>query len=210
MKSLALCLGIIAFAASCSDATAPDRHALLTPREPSDVRGGGGGNIPPPPVDAAMNVTVSGVGTAAFDGTYFAGTGTTATGLSTFALSTDASTSGSGNSWVNFDNKQPDGFGVSNTANTRFQSTDQKLSGKGTLFFFGQFTVVIDEVLSFVANPNCGSPGVPCATITFTATVNGEPGHTGQVAAFDREFCEAYPVEGDEGGSFYSCEDEDW
>jgi hypothetical protein len=212
MRSFALCLGIITFAVACSDASGPDQHASLTPRKPSDVRSSTG-NIPPPPVDAAMNVTVGGVGTAAFNGTYLAGTGTTATGLSALAVSTQSSTSGGGNSWLNFDSKQPDGFGVTNTPNTRFQSTDNKLSGKGTLVFFGQFNVVIDQVLSFVANPDYGSPGVPCATITFTATVNGDPGHLGQVNAFDRDFCELYSSDKesyDSQGSFYSCDDEDW
>ncbi|HVS61360.1 MAG TPA: hypothetical protein VHE82_11770 [Gemmatimonadaceae bacterium] len=198
MKRFALALGVVAFVLACSDATtaptsqlAPNAHILSS------------GRIPPPPVDAAITVTISSVITSGpFNGTYFSnGTSLLAAAASTELA--DPSLSLMGTAWLRFDNNQPDAFGTTASANARFQRTDQKLSGMGTLVING-VTVSIDEVTSFTAFPDCDLPGQPCAIIAFNATVGGEPGHRGTAEAFDRAFCTFVPF-GEGGGGFYRC-----
>jgi len=199
MKRFALALGVVAFVLACSDATtAPTSQIQLAP----NAHILSSGRIPPPPVDAAITVTVSSVITSGpFNGTYFSnGTSLLAAAASTELA--DPSLSVMGTAWLRFDNKQPDAFGTTASANARFQRTDQKLSGMGTLVING-VTVRIDEVTSFTAFPDCDLPGQPCAIIAFNATVNGESGHKGTAEAFDREFCNiVFPIERD---PYYSC-----
>jgi len=216
--SLTLPLGVLAFALACTDTISPDPHGGLTPKDPTRVLGTG--NIPPPPVDAAIEVTITGVAEAsltgvsnaavfvvsgAFNGVYFSNGGSLGAGLAAIELS-DQSLGSLGTAWLRFDNKQPAEFGTTTSANARVQRSDDKFFGHGTLKFYNEFEVTIDEVTFFYANPACDAAGEPCATITFNAHVNGEAGFTGTAEAFDREFCSFIPVEG--GRGFYSCEDE--
>jgi len=105
--------------------------------------------------------------------------------------------------WLRLDNSQVAPNSVS--ANARFQLTDQKSSGHGTLIIYDvagvRHTVVIGAVTWITANPACDAPApfVPCAVIHFDATVDGNPGQ-GDVRAFG---CELQTDEG--GNQFYFC-----
>jgi hypothetical protein len=188
MKSFPLLpLVALVFAVACSDATAPlNSHAFLTPKNPGL---GFVGDPPPPPVDAAINIEISShihlFG--AFDGAYFAN-GTSVESTVAAQSIGDESLTFEGTAWLRINNVQPDLLGTSASANARFQRTEQKLFGTGTLMIEGH-PVTIDRVLTFQANPTCGVPGELCAVITFEATVDGISGHTGTAQAFDREFC---------------------
>jgi hypothetical protein len=106
--------------------------------------------------------------------------------------------------WLRLDNKQTGLNSVS--ANARFQLTDQKSSGHGTLFFVVggvTHTVVIGAVTWDFANPSCDAAFVVCARIRFDATVDGNPG-SGTADAFG---CELRTDEG--GNQFYYCPIED-
>ena len=202
-------LGALAFAMACSDATDP--HSALRPGTPNPAVQG---NLPPPPTRTAIDVSVSTTGGAAplaitvssctfaagaFEGTYFANgknieSQTAASQIGDLALAFD------GTAWLRIDNAQPSALETSASANARFQVTDQKFSGRGSLTFANGCVVLIDQVTSFIANPSCFEAGVPCAHITFTGTMNGLPAQ-GTVDAFDREFCFVET----EGDPFFFC-----
>jgi len=192
MKRFPLLLPLVAVvvAAACMDSTSPaNSHALLSAKNP-DL--GFLGNPPPPPVDAAINITISSTPfTGAFNGAYFAN-GTSIESTVAAQAVGDESLTFLGTAWLRLDNVQPTELGTSASANARFQRTDQKLSGMGTLKIADSdgiiHTVRIDQVTSFQANPSCGA-GEACAVITFDATVDGESGHHGTAEAFNKEFC---------------------
>jgi hypothetical protein len=202
MKRFPLLLPLLAgvLALSCTDSTSPaSAKALMRPKNPEPAVLG---NPPPPPVDAAITFTISSVTfSGPFNGVYFAN-GSMLESAAAAAEIGDASLTFEGTAWLRLDNKQPDAFGTSTSANARFQTTNGKLSGHGRLVILGH-VVDITEVTSFVANPECGVTGEPCAFITFNATVDGQPGHTGTAQAFDREACTL--VDYGEGDPFYDC-----
>jgi len=200
---LPLSLGVLAFALACTDATSPDRHAALTPKNPTLVEGTG--NIPPPPVDAAIEITVSSTPvTGLFTGVYFANAAVLPSVVAALAAD-DPDLAFSGTAWLRLDNTQA--FGSSASANARFQNTDGRLSGRGTLMIPDALGVVetirIVAVTSFTANPLCNAFVLPCAHIEFTATIDSDPGvtHFGHADAFDREVC-IHTVEGE---TFFRC-----
>ncbi len=202
-------LGALAFAMACSDATSPDPHAALRPGTPNPAVQG---NLPPPPTRTAIDVSVSTTGTTAllttlasptctfaagaFEGVYFAN-GRNIESVNAATQLADQELAFEGTAWLRIDNAQPSELETSASANARFQRTDQKFSGRGSLTFANGCVVVINEVTSFIANPSCVTAGEPCAQITFNGTINGQPAE-GSVTAFDREFC---TVETDEGGN---------
>lgn len=187
---------VFAVVYACTDSTAPAR--FLTPKDPAPVVLG---DPPPPPVDVAVTFTVnSHTVSGPFNGVYFRNGSSIASNVA--AAEVGDQDIFSGTAWLRLDNKQPDAFGTTASANARFKRTDDKLSGHGTLVIEGR-VVVITRVTSFTANPECGLSGEVCAFITFDATVDGESGHTGTAEAFDRETCELIvPGEGD---PFYDC-----
>lgn len=191
--------GALAFFAACTDSTSPRDARSLRPLGPSLSTG----NLPPPPTRTAIDIsagttTVTTLSTTlatpcnfvsgAFQGTYFAnGRSVEATAASSELG--DAALSFLGTAWLRIDNKQNTIFGTAASANARFQVTDQKTSGKGTLTFFnGLCVLVINDVTAFIPNPSCNVAGEPCAQIEFTGTLNGEPAE-GSATAFDDEFC---------------------
>ena len=217
MKRFALSLslpvfGAFAFAVACSDAVSPDPHAALRPGIPNPAIQG---NLPPPPTATGIDVTVSTDGAAAplaitpaavctfasgaFEGTYFAN-GRNIESVNAATLIGDEQLAFEGTAWLRIDNAQPSELLTSASANARFQRTDQKFSGRGSLTFANGCVVQIDQVTSFIANPSCFEAGVPCAHITFTGTMGGLPAH-GTVDAFDREFCFVET----EGSPFFFC-----
>lgn len=209
-------VGALAFAAACTDATSPgDPHSSLRPGTPTTAISG---NLPPPPTRTAVDISASTTGAAAplaatlaapcpsvsgaFDGTYFANGKAIESGVASAEIG-DAALAFEGTAWLRIDNKQNTAFGTAASANARFQVTDQKTSGKGTLTFFnGLCVLVITDVVSFIPNPQCTVAGEPCAQIVFTATLNGQPA-TGTATAFDREFCTTFTDEG--GNTQYFC-----
>ena len=209
-------VGALAFAAACTDATSPgDAHASLRPGAPIPALTG---NLPPPPTRTAVDISASTTTTAAafsataaapcpfvsgaFDGSYFANGRAVESGLASSELG-DAALAFEGTAWLRIDNKQNELFGTAASANARFQVTDQKTSGKGTLTFFnGLCVLVITDVTAFIPNPRCTVAGEPCAQIVFTATLNGQPAQ-GTATAFDREFCTTFTDEG--GNTQYYC-----
>jgi len=197
---LLLPLVAVVFAVSCRDSTAPaNSRALLAPKNPELFALG---NPPPPPVDAALEITVSSITfSGPFNGVYFANGAMLESAVAAAEIG-DQSLTFEGTAWLRLDNKQPAEFGTSTSANARFQTSNDKLSGMGTLVILGH-VVVITEVTSFVANPQCGITGEQCAFITFNATVDGEAGHTGTAQAFNRETCTF--VDPGEGDPYYSC-----
>jgi hypothetical protein len=212
MKRFALpaSLGVLAFALACTDAASPDRHAALTPKNPTLDQGTG--NIPPPPVDAAIEITVfSTPVTGLFTGVYFAN-GAAPQSVTAALAAGDQELAFNGTAWLRLDNTQA--FGSDASANARFQvihagTTDEKFSGRGTLMIPDALGVVetirIVDVTSFTANPHCDAFALPCAFIVFTATVDSDPIpgtlHRGEAAAFDREVC----IREIEGEIFFEC-----
>jgi hypothetical protein len=210
--ALPLPLGALAFALACTDGTAPDPRASLTPRAPAlgqDI-----GNLPPPPVDAAIEITVfSTPVTGFFTGVYFAN-GAAPASVTAALAANDQELAFNGTAWLRLDNDNTQAFGSSASANARFQiihalTPDEKLSGRGTLMIKDALgvteTIRIVDVTKFVANPNCDAFAIPCAHIEFTATVDSDPIpgtiHIGHADAFDREVC-IYEVE---GGLVFDC-----
>ena len=206
-------IGALAFAMACSDATSPDPHAALRPGTPNPAVQG---NLPPPPTRTAIDVSVSTTGTggaaplaltvsapvflhAVFTGVYFANpsleSAAAANDVGDLSLLTAA--------WLRLDNKQTGGNSVS--ANARFQLTNQKSSGHGTLTIYDAFgtphTVVIGAVTWTTANAACDGPApfVPCAVISFEATIDGRAAQ-GTADAFG---CELQTDEG--GNQFFFC-----
>ena len=180
----------VVFAVSCRDSTSPaGYHALLNAKNP-DL--GFIGNKPPPPVDAAINIDVSSFPevVGAFKGVYFANGTSVESALAAQNIG-DESLTFTGTAWLRLDNVQPAELDTKASANARFQRTEQKLFGMGTLEIEG-FTVRIDGVKDFLANASCDT-GEPCAVITFDASIliDGvfEPGHIGHARAFNKEFC---------------------
>jgi hypothetical protein len=211
MKRFALPIGALAFALACTDATSPDPHASLTPRAPAlgqDI-----GNLPPPPVDAAIEITVSSTPVfGLFTGTYFAN-GAAAASVTAALAANDQELAFNGTAWLRLDNVQ--GFGSTASANARFQvihalTDEEKRSGHGTLVIQGE-TIRIVEVTSFTSNPTCSNlTFIPCAVITFTATIDSDPTgelHHGTAEAFNREVCEFFP--GGEGPPYFICPDDE-
>lgn len=200
-------LGALAFAMACSDAVSPDPHAALRPGRPNPALQG---NLPPPPTRTGTDVTVSTTGGAAplaittssvctfasgaFQATYFAN-GRNIESVNAATLIGDAQLAFEGTAWLRFDNAQPAELLTSASANARFQTTDQKLFGRGSLTFSNGCVLVIDQVTSFTANPSCTSAGELCAQINFTGTLNGQPAE-GSVFAFNIESCELFTGEG--------------
>jgi hypothetical protein len=186
-------LGALAFAMACSDTMSPDPHSALRPGTPNPALQG---NLPPPPTATAINITVSSAlpVTGAFTGVYFGNPSVESAAAATDVG--DESLLSTGTAWLRLDNTQTNGSTAS--ANARFSRTDQKMSGMGTLVIAGD-TIRIDQVISFGANPDCTASGVVCASIVFTATVNGVSGHTGTAQAFDREFCRPVTKETETG-----------
>lgn len=214
-------LGALVFVAACTDATSPgDGHSKLRPAKPTPALLG---NVPPPPTRTAVTIdaSVSGSGLAAFstslatscpsvfgafEGVYFANGRSIEATAASMELA-DAALGFEGTAWLRIDNKQNPLFATTASANARFQVTDQKTTGKGTLTFFnGLCTLVINDVTVFIANPACTAAGEVCAHIEFTGTLNGQPA-TGRATAFDREVCDTIVV--DEGGTeVFSCPEE--
>jgi hypothetical protein len=200
-------LGALAFAMACSDTTSPDPHSALRPGTPNPALQG---NLPPPPTRTAVDVSVTTTGGAAplaltanipltlhavFTGVYFANpsleSAAAAGDVGDLSLLTAA--------WLRLDNKQTGVNSVS--ANARFQLTDQKSSGHGTLFISDgvvTHTVVIGAVTWDFANPSCDAIFLVCARIRFDATVDGNPA-SGTADAFG---CE---LQTGDGGQFYYC-----
>jgi hypothetical protein len=199
MKPSLLPLLAVVLAVGCTDTTSPaNSHALLTPKG-ADL--GFRGEAPPPPADVAVTFTINSVTfRGPFNGVYFANPATLANAVAAAEVGDEALTF-DGTAWLRLDNKQPDLFGTTASANARFQTSNGKLSGKGTLVIDGH-VVVITEVTSFVASPDCLITGEICASIEFNATVDGEEGHSGSAEAFDRASCTFF--EG-EGNPFYDC-----
>lgn len=207
-------LGVLAFVAACTDATSPDPRASLRPGRPTPVLEG---NVPPPPTRTAISVTVStsdGNFTAAlapaqvctfaegaFEGVYFSNGRNIESTVAASQLA-DPELAFEGTAWLRIDNAQPDVLGTRASANARFQRTDQKLAGRGSLTFINGCTVVIEQVLTFASFPACNAPGEPCALITFRGTMGGQPAR-GSVVAFNREFCEVLP--GGDGPPSFDC-----
>jgi hypothetical protein len=218
MKRLALhlvpVLGVLAFVLACSDATSPDPHAALRPGSPIPLIQG---NLPPPPTRTAIEVSVNSSSTqgfaatlstsctfaaGAFEGAYFSNGKNIEAAVAAAQLD-DPTLAFEGTAWLRIDKSQPE-LGTSASANARFQRTDQKLSGKGTLVFVNGCVVVINEVTLFTANPSCNATGEICALIKFKGTAGGQP-VDGTVEAFDRETCQLFDGE---GTPFFSCGDE--
>ena len=197
MKRYSLLLPLLAvvFAVACTDSTSPaNSHALLAPRNP-DL--GVIGNKPPPPVDAAIVITISSPVTfyGSFTGVYFAN-GTSVESAAAAQQIGDESLTFLGSAWLRLNNVQPAGYGAS--ANARFQRTETKLFGNGTLMI-GDVTIRIDEVTSFKASPTC-EPGQLCAEIDFNATIGNDHDHTGHAVAFGCGI-----VTPPEGEPYYTC-----
>lgn len=190
-------LGILAFAAACTDANAPDPHASLRPGSPTPALQG---NLPPPPTRTAIEITVSSTPvTGFFTGVYFANPNSVES-LAAASEVGDLSLVVAKTAWLRLDNAQS--FGSNVSANARFQIVDGTTSGKGTLFIQG-LTIHIVDVTRFSANPECLVLPVPCASIDFTATIDQEPGpHSGHAVAFSRDVC---IFTGEEGGTFFDC-----
>jgi hypothetical protein len=190
----------VVVALSCRDATSPaNSHALLAPKG-ADL--GFRGEAPPPPADVAINFDISSVTfSGPFNGVYFSNPAHIAAAVAAAEVGDQALTF-DGTAWLRLDNSQPAAFGTSSSANARFQTSNGNLSGKGTLVIQGH-VVVITQVTSFTANPDCLITGELCALITFNATVDGESGHTGRGEAFNRESCEF--IDPGEGPPYYAC-----
>jgi hypothetical protein len=216
MKRLALhpvpLLGVLAFVLACADATSPDPHAALRPGAPTPALQG---NLPPPPTRTAIEVNVSSTSTTsfaatlstsctfasgAFEGAYFSNGKNIEAAVAAAQLD-DPSLAFEGTAWLRIDKSQL-ALGTSASANARFQRTDQKLSGKGSLVFANGCVVVINEVTAFIANPSCTATGELCAFISFNGTINGQPA-TGTVEAFDFNTCQ--PIIPEEGTSYVPC-----
>jgi len=190
-------VGALAFAAACTDATSPgDAHSSLRSGAPTPVVQG---NVPPPPTRTVVVITVASTPvTGIFSGVYFANGGMLESVAASNELA-DASLGWNGTAWLRLDNTQTLSA-VSASANARFQITRGdptdplagNLSGRGTLVIAGH-RITIDRVTSFTPNPDCNFAFLPCAVITFDASFDGEPGHHGEAAAFDREFCTSDP-----------------
>lgn len=198
--SLLALLSLVAFvfAIACTDATSPNSR-LLAPKSP-DL--GFQGEAPPPPADVAITFTISSVTfSGPFNGVYFANPAHIAAAVAAAEVGDQALTF-DGTAWLRLDNSQPAAFGTSASANARFQTSNGNLSGRGTLVIQGH-VVVITQVTSFTANPDCLITGELCAAVTFNATVDGESGHTGSAQAFNRESCDF--IDPGEGPPYYSC-----
>jgi len=205
--SLPSLLAVLVFAQACTDATSPDRHATLTPKNPTRLVTG---NVPPPPTASAILITVSSdVLVGEFTGVYFANGASIDATVASIELG-DESLGFLGTAWLRLDNTQT--LGSLASANARFQvtsglTTDPNFSGRGTLTISGH-TITIDRVTFFGPNPDC-LPGALCATINFDASVDGIAGHHGTVQAFDRAVCTSvsYPDPNVEGGfsSHFFC-----
>jgi len=188
--SLLTLLSLVAFvfAIACTDATSPN-SPRLAPKSP-DL--GFRGEAPPPPADVALTIEISSVTfSGSLSGVYFSNPAHIASAVAAAEVGDQALTF-DGTAWLRLDNKQPDGFGTSASANARFQTSNGRLSGHGTLVIAGH-VVVITEVTGFFANPDCLVTGEICATVTFNATVDGETGHTGRGQAFNKESCDVVP-----------------
>jgi hypothetical protein len=201
MKRFALpsLLAVLVFAQACTDATSPDRHATLTPKNPTHLVSG---NVPPPPTATAIIISVSSdVLVGEFTGVYFANGASIDATVASMELG-DESLGFLGTAWLRLDNTQT--LGSLASANARFQvtsglTTDPNFSGRGTLTISGH-TITIDRVTFFAPNPNC-LLGALCATIKFDASVDGISGHHGTVQAFDRAVCTfVFIPELEEGG----------
>ncbi len=192
LPRLALVLAVVY---ACSDSTAPANS--LRPPEKSTL--GLRGDPPPPPVDAVIFVSVSSSHPVSgqFTGTYF-DNGTSIASTVAAAEVGDDALAFSGTAWLRLDNTQLAGLFTSASANARFQRTDQKLAGHGTLVIDG-VTIQIVEVTEFLPFA-CNVPGEPCASIKFKATRSDDPlgleEHTGTATAFNREFCTLYTGDG--------------
>ena len=152
---------------------------------------------PVPDSTSSFPVTFSGP----FNGVYFANPASLANAVAAAEVG-DQSLTFDGTAWLRLDNSQPDAFGTSASANARFQTSNGKLFGHGTLNFPGH-VVVITEVTKFTAISDCLITGELCASVEFKATVDGESGHTGNGRAFNRASCEF--VDPGEGPPFYDC-----
>ena len=189
--SLLALLSLVAFvfAIACTDATSPN-SARLAPKSP-DL--GFRGEAPPPPADVAITFTIeSDVFSGPFDGVYFSNPAHIANTVAAADVG-DPTLTLDGTAWLRLNNTQRAEFGTSTSANARFQTSNGKLSGRGTLVIAGH-VVHITEVTGFIANPDCLVTGEICATVTFNATVEDLPGpHTGTAQAFNKESCEFIP-----------------
>jgi hypothetical protein len=179
-KHLLLAMAVLFVASACNDTTAPTGSVALAPVNSAE------GNIPPPPVDAAINVCVSGDGCTTFNGTYFAN-GSSSSALLAAADLADPSLAFSGTAWLRFAHDQMSGTLA--TANARVKNTNGNVSGNGTLSYGnGEVVIQINDIITFDPKSDC-STGVPCAEITFTATVNGVSGQQGAMLVFNAAFC---------------------
>jgi hypothetical protein len=205
MKRLALVLAVVLFGAACTDATAPAKPSMSVPT-PSDLDLKG--NLPPPPADAVIDVSVYSTPVfGQFTGVYFAN-GASVEATTAAQLIGDASLAFLGTAWLRLDNNQI--LDTSASANARFQTTNQKLFGTGTLVIQGE-TIRIVEVTSFIANPTCLVFGERCADITFTATIDSDPVpgtlHSGFATAYNKDACGALIIP-EEGTPYYYCGEE--
>jgi len=205
--ALPLSLAVLVFAQACTDSLSPDRHASMSPTNPTLA-----GNVPPPPTKTIIVISVaSTLLVGEFTGVYFASGGNSLSVAAAAELA-DAALGWNGTAWLRLDNTQT--LGSTASANARFQvtrglSTDPNYSGRGTLkmreyfYPYTEHTVTIDEVWRFEPNPDC-FPGTLCATINFHASIDGISGHEGTAQAFDSEYCDYVNIPGEEA-SVYVC-----
>jgi hypothetical protein len=197
---------VFAVAYACSDAAAPaNSRSLLAPNNPT----GQFGEPPPPPVDVVISVEISSPGAAVFTGAYFTNGAITDDGNGTIPLF-------DGTAWLRFDNTQPD-LGGTTSANARFMAKDLDFSGHGTLFIQEGTEVIAYKIVSvenftrFATCAETDATATPCATIDFTAVVEGEVCdpetfvgcHSGHAQAFDKASC----LVEDDGELFFICDD---
>ena len=149
---------------------------------------------------AALSSQVCTFAHGQFTGAYFSNGKTVESAAAAQELA-DPSLAFEGTAWLRIDNAQPSFLQTSASANARFQTTDQKLSGKGTLVFPNGCVVVIADVTSFIASPSCTIEGQLCADIQFTGTIGGNPIIEARVHAFNIESCDQFDGgEGSPGG----------
>jgi hypothetical protein len=173
---------VFAAVSACTDSTAPANAPTLLARNASIVLG----DPPPPPVDAAINVTIDPIASSVVTSSVFTSGVVADIGGASGAF--NGTYFSKGTSWLRFDNKQPDNFGTTTSANARVHSTADKFFGNGTLEF-DHVAFMIVEVTDFNANPSCNVAGEFCAQIEFIAVDKNGGRHNGHMEAFDREFC---------------------
>jgi len=210
-----LSVALLFFAVACSDSPAPGT-SLTAPR--SALLAGAPGNSPPPPVDAYVAGEIDGAppsgasavsaplgGLAVFDpaapipfvadGRFFSNEESIQAAIALGTLTVEAAEQ-SGHAWLQL-NDAPAFPQYDVSSNAKFKKQGERLSGQGTITVTQGGDVIlirIDQVLSFVSNPECGTTRF-CGNVVFTATVSVNGGQatprTGRVTIINRQFlCE--------------------